>query len=152
MALDPRTEKYLLKVLTNHRETWRLWDDLKESCLEVARAARIPAREENADIEVGPRAENCMVRQRNRSGAPRFFPESSDEEMDDAGVDGDHSVEEIVANEIRKYLSDRGLRLKTDSCYNCPLEASPYRLSPHLESGRADFSHSGNFCTLRKCF
>ena len=77
-----------------------MWDDIKESCLEVARAARIPAREENADMEVGRRAENRMVQQRNRSGAASFFPESSDEEMDDAGVDGDLSVEEIVANEI----------------------------------------------------
>jgi len=122
MALDPRTKKYLPKVLTNHRETWRLWDDIKESCLEVARAARIPAGEENADMEVGRRAENRMVRQRNRSGAASFFPESSDEEMDDAGVDGVLSVEEIVANEIWKYQSDRGLRLQTDGCYNCPLE------------------------------
>ena len=61
MALDPRTKKYLPKVLTNHREIWRLWDDIKESCLEVARAARIPAREEHADMEVGRRAENHMV-------------------------------------------------------------------------------------------
>ena len=112
MALDPRTKKYLSKVLTNHREIWRLWDDIKESCLEEARAAR---------ITIG-RAENHMVRPRNRSGAASFFPESSDEAMDDAGVDGDLSVEETVANEIRKYQSDRGLRLQTDGCYNCPLE------------------------------
>ena len=93
-----------------------------ESCLEVARAARISAREENADMEVERRAENRMVRQRNRSGAPSFFPESSDEEIIDAGADGDLSVEGIVANEIRKYQSDRDLRLQKDGCYNCPLE------------------------------
>jgi hypothetical protein len=57
-----------------------------------------------------------------RSGAASFFPESSDEEMDDAGVDGDLLVEEIVANEIWKYQSDRGLPLQTDGCYNFPLE------------------------------
>ena len=40
---------------------WRLWDDIKESCLEVARAASILAREEHADMEVGRRAENRVV-------------------------------------------------------------------------------------------
>ncbi len=42
--------------------------------------------------------------------------------MEDAGVDGALSVEEIVSNEMRKYQSDKGLQLQTDDCYNCPLE------------------------------
>ncbi len=34
-------------------------------------------------------------KERNRSGAASFFPESSDEEMEDAGVDRALPVEEI---------------------------------------------------------
>ena len=44
-----------------------------------------------------------------RSGAASFFPESSDEEMDDAGVDGDLSVEEIVAKKYRSINQTGGL-------------------------------------------
>ena len=122
MALDPRTKKYLPKILTNHREIRRLWDDIEEFCLEEARTTRIPRAEDHVDGEVERGAENPIVRQRNRCGAASFFPESSDEEMDDAGVSGALSVQEIVCNEIRKYQSDKGLRLQTDGCYNCPLE------------------------------
>jgi hypothetical protein len=122
MALDPRTKKYLQKILTNGRDVWRLWDDIKKSCLEGARATRIPATEEHGDMQARQRAENQMERQRNRTGAASFFPESSDEEMEDEAADSGLSVEELVCNEIRRYQSDRGLRLQTDSCYNCPLE------------------------------
>jgi hypothetical protein len=47
------------------------------------------------------------------------LPESLDEEMKDAGVDGALSVEEIISSEMRKYQSDKGLRLQTDVSYNC---------------------------------
>jgi hypothetical protein len=61
MALDPRTRKYLPKILTSQREIWRFWDGIKESCLEEARATRITREEEYIDAEVGRRAENLMV-------------------------------------------------------------------------------------------
>jgi hypothetical protein len=61
MALDPRTKKYLPKILTNNTEIWRLWDDTKESCLEEARTARIMREEEHVDAEVERRAENLAV-------------------------------------------------------------------------------------------
>jgi hypothetical protein len=122
MALDPRTKKYLPKILTSHREIRRLWDDIMESCIEEARATRMLGVEEHVDAEVEVRAQNLMVQQRNRSGAASFFPESSDEEMEDAGVDRALPVEEIVSREMRKYQADKGLRLQTDGCYNCPLE------------------------------
>ena len=126
MALDPRTKKYLPKILTNHREIRRLWDDIKESCLEVAKTAMIQrvGEEECIDVvaEQKARANNIIVQQRNRSGAASFFPESSDEEMEDADVDGALSVEDIVSNEMQKYQLDKGSRLQTDSCYDCPLE------------------------------
>jgi len=99
MALDPRTKKYLPKILTNHREIRRLWDIIKESCLEEARTARIlrAGEEERIDVvaEQRARANNIIVQQRNRSGTASFFPESSDEEMEDADVDGALSVENI---------------------------------------------------------
>jgi hypothetical protein len=122
MALDPRTKKYLPKILTSHQEIRRLWDDIMESCIEEARATRMLGVEEHVDAEVEVRAQNLMVQQRNRSGAASFFPESSDEEMEDAGVDRALPVEEIVSREMRKYQADKGLRLQTDGCYNCPLE------------------------------
>ena len=62
------------------------------------------------------------MQQRNKSGRASFFPESPDEEMEDAGVDGALSVQEIVSNEMRKYQSDKRLQLLTDGCKNCPLE------------------------------
>ncbi len=57
----------------------------------------------------------------NRGGAASFFPESSDEEMEEADVDGT-ALEDIVSNEIQKYQSDKGLGLQKDGGYNCPLE------------------------------
>ena len=61
MALDPRTKKYLPKILTRHQEIRRLWDDIMESCIEEARATRMRRGEERVDAEVGRRAENLMV-------------------------------------------------------------------------------------------
>jgi hypothetical protein len=122
MVLDPWTKRYLPKILINHRELRRMWDDIMESCIEEARATRMRRGEERVDAEVGRRAENLMVQQRNRSGVTSFFPESLDEEMEDAGVDRALSVENIVSSEMRKYRSDKGLCLQTDGCYNCPLK------------------------------
>jgi hypothetical protein len=42
--------------------------------------------------------------------------------MEDAGVDRALSIEEIVSNEMKKYQSDKELRLQTDGFYHCPLE------------------------------
>jgi aryl-alcohol dehydrogenase-like predicted oxidoreductase len=64
MALDPRTKKYLPKILMNQQEIRRLWKDIEESCLEEARATGIPRvlnDEEDVDVEVGRIEENPIV-------------------------------------------------------------------------------------------
>ena len=64
MALDPRTKKYLPKILMNQQEIRRLWKEIEESCLEEARATGIPRvlnDEEDVDVEVGRIEENPIV-------------------------------------------------------------------------------------------
>jgi hypothetical protein len=73
MVLDPRTKKYLPKFLANAREVWTLWNDIKESCLELARGTRIPANQQLISMEGMQRAENRPSEQRrNRTGAASF--------------------------------------------------------------------------------
>jgi len=83
MALDPRTKKYLPKIL-NHRDRRLLWEDIKECCLVEARATRIENQEEDEEIDAAGANDNLPVEQRNRRGAASFFPDSSDEEMEDS--------------------------------------------------------------------
>jgi hypothetical protein len=69
---------------------------------------------------------------------------------------GNHHLplETIVANEIRKYQLDNGLKLDTDVPYNCPLKW--WRLNQHnhpsLEAGRAYLSYPRNVSTYRTSF
>jgi hypothetical protein len=65
------------------------------------------------------RAENHPEQRRNRTGAASFFSKSSDEDMEDEVF---LSGEDLISNEIRRYQSDKGLKVQTDGCYNCPLE------------------------------
>jgi hypothetical protein len=72
--------------------------------------------------------------QRSRTGAASFFPEPSDEDMEDEAFLGELSCEGLISNEIRRYQLDKGLRLQTDGCYNCPLECwrVNHKESPYL--------------------
>jgi hypothetical protein len=73
-------------------------------------------------MEVMQRAENHSEQRRNRTVAASFFPESSDEDMEDDVFLRELSGEDLISNEIGRYQSDKGLKLQTDGCYNCPLE------------------------------
>jgi hypothetical protein len=128
MALDPRTKKYLPKIL-NHRDRRLLWEDIKECCLVEARATRIENQEEDEEIDAAGANDNLPVEQRNRRGAASFFPDSSDEEMEDFALDA--SVEDILSNEFQKYQADKGLKLQTEGAYNCPLEWWTVHCSDH---------------------
>lgn len=71
--------------------------------------------------------------------------------MKDAGVDGALSVEEIISSEMRKYQSDKGLRLQTDGSYNCSFEWWRVHHTDYLHE-RADVSHSGTYATTVRLF
>ncbi len=107
MVLDPRTKKYLPKILTNAREVWTLQNENKESCLEVARGTRNPENQQLIAMEGMQRAENHPEQRRNRTaGAASFFPECSDEDMEDEVFLRELSGEDLISNEIRRYQSD----------------------------------------------
>jgi hypothetical protein len=130
MVLDPRTKKYLSKVLPEMVERTRLWNDVKRACIEiareigVARQARINENQgcnENQEGE-GIRNSNVTAQTRRKVGAASFFPDSSeDEAMENEEVDDASTVEDIVAGEIRRYQLAKGLKLETEGSYNCPL-------------------------------
>jgi hypothetical protein len=42
--------------------------------------------------------------------------------MEDEAFLRELSCDDIIFNEIRRYQLDKGLKLQTDGCYNCPLE------------------------------
>jgi hypothetical protein len=46
-----------------------------------------------------------------------FFPESSNEDMEDEAFLRELSCEDLISNEIRRYQLDKGLKLQTDG-YN----------------------------------
>ncbi len=54
---------------------------------------------------------------RNRTGGTSFFPESSNEDMEDEAFLRELSCEDLISNEIRRYQLDKGLKLQTDG-YN----------------------------------
>eukprot|EP00590_Aulacoseira_subarctica_P000055 CAMPEP_0172438218 /NCGR_PEP_ID=MMETSP1064-20121228/72685_1 /TAXON_ID=202472 /ORGANISM="Aulacoseira subarctica , Strain CCAP 1002/5" /LENGTH=198 /DNA_ID=CAMNT_0013186761 /DNA_START=546 /DNA_END=1139 /DNA_ORIENTATION=- len=129
MALDPQTKKYVTKVLTHERDRRSLWNDIKDTCIQVAReSVNVTVEEtveEHPNMEVlGGRVGNSMPRPGKKSGTASFFPDYSDEEMGVAGAasDGVPSVEDAVSIEISKYQSDSGLKLHEAESYNCPLE------------------------------
>ena len=127
MVLDPRTKKYLSKVLPNGTERTRLWNDVQRCCYEIARERELA---EVQDVtgrdgnEAGNGIEennNGAAQKRRKVGAASFFPESSeDDEATEAG-NNNVTLEDMVTAEIRRYQVAKGIKLETDGVYNCPL-------------------------------
>jgi len=116
MRLDPCTKKYIARVLPHEIDTERLWKDVESACVEKSRI-NFQNTEREPQQQEPDQSESHMKRKKN--GAASYFPES-DEEMENEN----HRlpVETIVADEIRKYQLDNGLKLETDGSYNCPLK------------------------------
>jgi hypothetical protein len=116
MVLDPRTKKYITRVLPHEIDRERLWKDIESACAEIARI-NFQNTETETQQQEPDQAEN--QRKRGKKDAASFFPES-DEEMENEN----HRlpVEAIVADEIRKYRLDNGLKLEEGGSYNCPLK------------------------------
>jgi hypothetical protein len=118
MILDPRTKKYITRVLPHEIDRERLWKDVESACVERARINFQNTEREPRQPEPN-QSENQRKRKRGKKGAASFFPES-DEEMENEN----HQlpVEAIVADEIRKYQLDNGLKLEADGSYKYPLK------------------------------
>jgi hypothetical protein len=103
-------------VLPHEIDRERLWKDAASACVEIARI-------DFQNTERGPQQQepeqSKRQRKRKKNGAARFFPES-DEEMENEN----HRLplDAIVADKIRKYQLDTGLKLETDGSYNCTLK------------------------------
>ena len=108
MLLDPHTKKYIARVLPHEINRERLWKDVESACVEIARinfqnTEREPQQQEPVQSE--------NQRKRGKNGVASFLPES-DEEMENRNHR--YPVEATVADEIRKYRLDNGLKLETD--------------------------------------
>jgi len=98
MLLDPRTKKYIARVLPSEINRERLWKDVESACVEIVRI----------DFQHNSRSlSNLRIKGNEKNGAAIFFPEY-DQEMENRN----HRlpVEAIVADEIRKYQLDNGLK------------------------------------------
>jgi hypothetical protein len=127
MVLDPRTKKYLSKVLPNENERTRLWYDVQRCCYKIARERELAEVQEvtgRDGNEAGIRIEennNGAAQKRRKVGAASFFPESSeDDEATEVGSNND-TLEDMVTAEIRRYQVAKGMKMETDGVYNCPL-------------------------------
>ena len=121
IVLDPRTKKYIGRVLPHAICRERLWKDVESACVEIARI-------DSQSIETEPQHQEAELsesqRKRKKNGAASFFisPNSDEDEEAENESIREEAIEAIVANEIRKYQVDNGLKLERDGSYNRPLK------------------------------
>jgi hypothetical protein len=126
MILDPRTKKYLSKVMPNMNDRMRLWNDMKHTCHEIARKQQLAQVQDAGDgIQRGNEIQennNGIAQKRRKVGVASFFPDSSsDEATEHEDMNDKRAHEDIVASELRRYQQAKGINLETDGVYNCPL-------------------------------
>lgn len=77
MLLDPRTKKFIARVLPHEIDRDRLWRDVELACVEIARVDHENMATDPQQQQPG-QSEN--QRKRRKNGAASFFPESDEDE------------------------------------------------------------------------
>jgi len=125
MALDPRTKKKLVKVLSEE-DLVMLWRDISQAVLSIAEGRVATAQAVDASASTNASTEAVVARGRPRSNNKReycFIADSSDDE-EEPEVAQNVPVALIIEDELKRYQCCRGIPLMSqgqDNPFNCPL-------------------------------
>jgi len=136
MALDPRTKRKLVKLLSE-ADVKQLWEDIGKVILSIATdnlAVNVDGGTVDPPVDI---TVDAVLRGRPRSNCARqassFLVYSSDEDEDD--VVNCVTIEARIEEELTCYRSCKGIPLLSpDGGYSCPLEwwSNHHQSFPHL--------------------